>query len=185
MAGAKLKYRHLSRSSAHRQALLRNLVTSLFKHESISTTWHKAKEAQRMAEKLVTLAKKNTEATRRRAHQIFFVRRSQSYPLISYSLPLVAPRNGSQVIWTHKNALPQKAWWLHANIANRTHKRRSGRIRHTRACRWTQRSPFCRDGEDSFKATPKPKDERAHSKECTKSDSISNGWYELITRYGK
>ncbi|KAF2707072.1 50S ribosomal protein L17 [Pleomassaria siparia CBS 279.74] len=72
MAGAKFKYRHLSRSSSHRQALLRNLVTSLFKHESISTTWHKAKEAQRMAEKLVTLAKKNTEATRRRAHQIFF-----------------------------------------------------------------------------------------------------------------
>lgn len=67
-----MKYRHLSRSSSHRQALLRNLVTSLFKHESIATTWHKAKEAQRLAEKLVTLGKKNTEATRRRAHQIFF-----------------------------------------------------------------------------------------------------------------
>jgi hypothetical protein len=68
-----MKYRHLSRSSSHRQALLRNLVTSLFKHESIATTWHKAKEAQRLAEQLVTLGKKNTEATRRRAHQIFFV----------------------------------------------------------------------------------------------------------------
>lgn len=68
-----MKYRHLSRSSSHRQALLRNLVTSLFKHESIATTWHKAKEAQRLAEQLVTLAKKNTEATRRRAHQIFYV----------------------------------------------------------------------------------------------------------------
>ena len=68
-----MKYRHLSRSSAHRQALLRNLVTSLFKHESIATTWHKAKEAQRLAEKLVTLGKKNTEASRRRAHQIFYV----------------------------------------------------------------------------------------------------------------
>ncbi|KAH8701486.1 ribosomal protein L17 [Phaeosphaeriaceae sp. PMI808] len=72
MAGGHMKYRHLSRSSSHRQALLRNLVTSLFKHESIATTWHKAKEAQRLAEKLVTLGKKNTEATRRRAHQIFF-----------------------------------------------------------------------------------------------------------------
>jgi len=49
------------------------LVTSLFKHETIATTWHKAKEAQRLAEQLVTLGKKNTEATRRRAHQIFFV----------------------------------------------------------------------------------------------------------------
>lgn len=68
-----MKYRHLSRSSAHRQALLRNLVTSLFKHESIATTWHKAKEAQRLADKLVTLGKKNTEASRLRATQIFYV----------------------------------------------------------------------------------------------------------------
>jgi len=67
-----MKYRHLSRKSSHRQALLRNLVTSLFENESISTTWHKAKEAQRLAEKLVTLGKKNTEASRRRAHQIFY-----------------------------------------------------------------------------------------------------------------
>jgi len=68
-----VKYRHLSRDSAHRKALLRNLVTSLFEHETISTTWPKAKEAQRLAEKLITLAKKNTSASRRRAHQIFFV----------------------------------------------------------------------------------------------------------------
>ncbi|KAL5115053.1 54S ribosomal protein L8, mitochondrial [Pleosporales sp. CAS-2024a] len=72
MTGGHQKYRHLSRSSSHRQALLRNLVTSLFKHETISTTWHKAKEAQRLAEQLVTLGKKNTEATRRRATQIFY-----------------------------------------------------------------------------------------------------------------
>lgn len=74
MAGGAVKYRHLSRKSSHRQALLRNLVTSLFEKESISTTWHKAKEAQRLAEKLVTLGKRNTEASRRRAHQIFYVR---------------------------------------------------------------------------------------------------------------
>ncbi|EOA92206.1 54S ribosomal protein L8 [Exserohilum turcicum] len=72
MTGGHMKYRHLSRSSAHRQALLRNLVTSLFKHESIATTWHKAKEAQRLADKLVTLGKKNTEASRLRATQIFY-----------------------------------------------------------------------------------------------------------------
>lgn len=74
MAGGAIKYRHLNRSSAHRQALLRNLVTSLITHESIKTTWHKAKEAQRLAEKLITLGKKNTNASRRRAEQIFFVR---------------------------------------------------------------------------------------------------------------
>jgi len=74
MAGGAVKYRHLSRKSSHRKALLRNLVTSLFEHESISTTWPKAKEAQRLAEKMVTLAKRNTEASKRRAHSIFFVR---------------------------------------------------------------------------------------------------------------
>lgn len=68
-----MKYRHLGRTSSHRQALLRNLVTSLFVHESIATTYPKAKEAQRLAEKLITLGKKNTEASRRRALSIFFV----------------------------------------------------------------------------------------------------------------
>ena len=72
MAGGHLKYRHLSRTSAHRQALLRNLVTSLIEHESITTTWHKAKEAQRLAEKLISHGKKNTEASRLRAQQILF-----------------------------------------------------------------------------------------------------------------
>lgn len=67
-----MKYRHLGRSSAHRQALLRNLVTSLFEHESISTTWPKAKEAQKLAEKLITLGKKNTDASKRRALEIFY-----------------------------------------------------------------------------------------------------------------
>lgn len=67
-----MKYRHLGRKSSHRQALLRNLVTSLFEHESIRTTWPKAKEAQRLAEKLITLGKKNTDASRRRALSIFY-----------------------------------------------------------------------------------------------------------------
>ncbi|KAK5628602.1 hypothetical protein RRF57_004317 [Xylaria bambusicola] len=58
--------------SAHRQALLRNLVTSLVKHEAIHTTWHKAKEAQRLAEKLITLAKRNNETSRRRAQGILY-----------------------------------------------------------------------------------------------------------------
>ncbi|KAL4987583.1 ribosomal protein L17 [Aspergillus falconensis] len=72
MAGGAAKYRHLSRKSSHRQALLRNLVTSLFKHESITTTWAKAKEAQRLAEKLISLGKKNTETSRRTALSTFY-----------------------------------------------------------------------------------------------------------------
>ena len=73
MAGGAAKFRHLSRKSSHRQALLRNLVTSLFQHESNTTTWAKAKEAQRLAEKLITLGKKNTEASRKRALSTFYV----------------------------------------------------------------------------------------------------------------
>ncbi|KAF7924780.1 uncharacterized protein EAE98_004075 [Botrytis deweyae] len=72
MAGGRMKYRHLGRTSSHRQALLRNLVTSLFTHESISTTYPKAKEAQKLAEHLITLGKKNTEASKRKALSIFF-----------------------------------------------------------------------------------------------------------------
>lgn len=56
----KRNYRGLGRSSAHRQAMLRNLVTSLIQHESITTTWHKAKEAQSVAERIITHGKRGT-----------------------------------------------------------------------------------------------------------------------------
>jgi large subunit ribosomal protein L17 len=59
--------RHLSRTSEHRLALRRNLVASLFEHETISTTQEKAKEVRGFAEKLITLAKKGTLPARRRA----------------------------------------------------------------------------------------------------------------------
>ncbi|KAH8841806.1 hypothetical protein MCOR27_002805 [Pyricularia oryzae] len=72
MAGGAMRYRTLGRSSAHRQALLRNLVTSLIKQEQIHTTWHKAKEAQRLAEHVITLAKKNTESSKRDAMAILY-----------------------------------------------------------------------------------------------------------------
>ncbi|KAK3945935.1 ribosomal protein L17 [Diplogelasinospora grovesii] len=72
MAGGLTRYRHLSRSSSHRQALLRNLVTSLVRNEAIHTTWPKAKEAQRLAEKLITLAKRNNETARRKAQGILY-----------------------------------------------------------------------------------------------------------------
>jgi large subunit ribosomal protein L17 len=59
--------RELSRTSEHRLALRRNLVASLFEHETISTTLEKAKEVKSFAEKLITLAKQGTLAARRRA----------------------------------------------------------------------------------------------------------------------
>ena len=59
--------RHLNRTGEHRLALRRNLVSSLFEHETISTTMPKAKEVKGFAEKLITLAKKGDLAARRRA----------------------------------------------------------------------------------------------------------------------
>lgn len=57
--------RKLGRSSAHRKALLRNLVTDLIMNERVSTTEHRAKEARRAAEKMITLAKKGDLHARR------------------------------------------------------------------------------------------------------------------------
>ncbi len=59
--------RELSRTSEHRLALRRNLVASLFEHETISTTIQKAKEVKPFAEKLITLARQGTLPARRRA----------------------------------------------------------------------------------------------------------------------
>lgn len=59
--------RKLNRTSKHRLAIRRNLVASLFEHETISTTLEKAKEVKPFAEKLITLAKKGTLSARRQA----------------------------------------------------------------------------------------------------------------------
>ena len=58
--------RKLGRTSSHRLALLRNLTTSLFRHERIRTTVPKAKELRPFAEKLITLARRDDLHARRR-----------------------------------------------------------------------------------------------------------------------
>ena len=59
--------RQLSRNSPHRQAMLRNMSASLFRHELIRTTVPKAKELRRVAEPLITLAKEDSVHRRRQA----------------------------------------------------------------------------------------------------------------------
>ena len=59
------KGRQLSRTASHRRAMLRNLVTSLFEHERVTTTVAKAKEARSVAERLITRARKGGLAARR------------------------------------------------------------------------------------------------------------------------
>ena len=74
MAGGLVKYRHLSRKSSARKALLRSQVTALVMHEHIQTTYAKAKESQRLAEKLITLAKRNTVTSRKQVQGMLYVR---------------------------------------------------------------------------------------------------------------
>ena len=71
----KLSGRKLNRTSSHRKALFSNLVCSLIEHEQITTTLPKAKDLRHFADKMITLAKKNTLASRRQA--IAFLRSNE------------------------------------------------------------------------------------------------------------
>lgn len=63
----KLGLRKLNRTSAHRLAMLRNMMNSLLRHEAIKTTLPKAKELRRVVEPMITLAKEPTVANMRLA----------------------------------------------------------------------------------------------------------------------
>jgi DNA-directed RNA polymerase subunit alpha len=60
----------LSRTAAHRTAMLRNMVTSLLEHERIETTDAKAKQVRRVADRMITLGKRGTLGARRRALRV-------------------------------------------------------------------------------------------------------------------
>jgi len=62
--------RKLGRTTAHRDALFRNLVTSLFLYEKIITTVAKAKELRKLAEEMITLAKREDLHARRQAAEV-------------------------------------------------------------------------------------------------------------------
>ena len=63
----RIKGRKLGRTAAHRKATLRNMATSLFRHERIETTTAKAKELRPFAERMITLAKRGDLHARRLA----------------------------------------------------------------------------------------------------------------------
>jgi large subunit ribosomal protein L17 len=69
----KVKGRKLRRPTAHRMAMLRNLVTSFLEKERVRTTLAKAREARPLAEKMITLGKKGTLHARRQV--MAFVRK--------------------------------------------------------------------------------------------------------------
>ena len=67
-----VKRKRLRRNTAQRRALLRNLVTSFLEKERIRTTLAKAKAARPLAEKMITLAKKNTLHARRQTLRFIY-----------------------------------------------------------------------------------------------------------------
>lgn len=86
-------HRKLSRTASHRRALLRNLVTALFQYERIETTVAKAKESRRLAERLITFAKRGDIAARRHVTR-FVTRPAVVQKLFATIAPWYAERAG-------------------------------------------------------------------------------------------
>ena len=86
-------HRRLGRKREHRHALLRNLVTALFQYERIETTVAKAKEARRLAERMITFGKQGDLAARRHVAR-FVVKPNVLAKLFSTIAPWYAERQG-------------------------------------------------------------------------------------------
>lgn len=85
--------RKLGRTTDHRKAMLRGMVTYLLENGSVETTLTRAKEVQPLAEKMITLGKKNTLASRRQA-LAFITKESVVKKLFDTIAPEYAERNG-------------------------------------------------------------------------------------------
>lgn len=79
--------RTLGRNSSHRSAMLRNMVTSLFAHEKITTTDIRAKELRKLAERMITLGKRGDVHARRQALQVIRERK-----VVAKLFDMIAPR---------------------------------------------------------------------------------------------
>lgn len=85
--------RKLGRTTAHRNAMLRGMVTYLLENGQIETTLTRAKEVRSMTEKMITLGKKNTLATRRAA-MAYITKEDVVKKLFDQIAPEYADRNG-------------------------------------------------------------------------------------------
>ena len=85
--------RKLGRTTDHRKAMLRGMVTYLLENGSVETTLTRAKEVQPLAEKMITLGKKNTLASRRQA-LAFITKEDVVKKLFDVIAPENAERNG-------------------------------------------------------------------------------------------
>ena len=94
-----LGYRKLGRNSSQRKALLRDLITDLIINEKIETTLYKAKELQRLADKMITLGKKgenNLAAIRQAAKMIRFEKVDENTYAIQKLFKELAPKYASR-----------------------------------------------------------------------------------------
>ena len=85
--------RKLGRKSDSRRAMLRAMTTYLFENGKIETTFYRAKEVQPVVEKMITLGKKNTLATYRRALS-YITKEEVAHKLFHEIAPKYAERNG-------------------------------------------------------------------------------------------
>ncbi len=85
--------RKLGRTTAHRNAMLRGMVTYLLENGKIETTLTRAKEVRAVAEKMITLGKKNTLATRRQA-LAYITKEDVVKKVFDEIAPKYADRNG-------------------------------------------------------------------------------------------
>ena len=85
--------RKLGRPTAHRNAMLRGMVTLLLANGQVETTLSRAKEVRSMAEKMITLGKKNTLASRRAA-LAYITKEDVVTKVFSELAPMYAERNG-------------------------------------------------------------------------------------------
>lgn len=86
----RVAFRRLGRTTSHKWALLRNMVTSLIKHERIVTTVAKAKELRHLADHMITLAKANPSkelSAIRQANKIIFEK-----PVLTKLFQVLGPR---------------------------------------------------------------------------------------------
>jgi len=86
-------HRKLGRPSDQRRAMLRNLVTSFLEHGKMTTTHMRAKETQKLAEKMITLAKRGDLHARRQVLS-FVTKEDVVTKLFSEIAPKYAERNG-------------------------------------------------------------------------------------------
>jgi large subunit ribosomal protein L17 len=123
--------RKLGRTSSHRLAMMRNMVTSLIEHERIETTEAKAKELRQEAEKMITLAKMGDLHARRQA--LAFIRdKDVVYKLFEEIKNRYLDRNGgytkiSKLRYRHGDAAPISVIELIGRVEETKTKKKKGK----------------------------------------------------------